>query len=132
MFLLIIYRVFILIFLEQLIHNREMRENEDSAEEDFEDEVVKAIKAEKNKSRDQPPTITCEDLIVDISFSPTRNIIALANIVGDVLLYEYCNEENKLLSTMELHLKACRDIEFDNEGTTLYSTAKVCINIKCF
>lgn len=93
--------------------------------EDEDDEVVKAIISEKNKPRDHPPPITCEDFIVDISFNPAKNLIALATIVGDVLFYEYNNEETKLVNTLELHLKACRDIEFDNEGTTLFSTAKV-------
>lgn len=96
-------------------------------EEEEEDDVVKAIKAEKNKPRDHPPSITCDDFIVDISFHPSKNLIAIANIVGDVLLYEYNNEETKLLNTLELHLKACRDVEFDEEGHTLYSTAKVSI-----
>lgn len=32
------------------------------------------------------------------------------------------------MSTLELHLKACRDIEFNDTGTTLFSTAKdLCI-----
>lgn len=107
------------ISLQSIDNVEDVNENEDD-----EDEVVKAIKAEKIKPRDHPPMINCEDFIVDISFSPTKNIIALASIVGDVLLYEYSNDENKLLSTMELHLKACRDIEFNHEGTTLFSTAK--------
>ncbi|XP_068621172.1 WD repeat-containing protein 55 homolog [Battus philenor] len=92
--------------------------------EDEEDEVVKAIKAEKAKPRDHPPTITCDDFIVDISFSPVKNLIALANIMGDVLLYEYNNDETKLISTLELHVKACRDVEFDEDGATMLSAGK--------
>uniref|UniRef100_A0A2A4K3F4 WD repeat-containing protein 55 homolog n=1 Tax=Heliothis virescens TaxID=7102 RepID=A0A2A4K3F4_HELVI len=97
---------------------------QDEEEESDEDDVVRAIKAEKNKQSDHPPTIICEDFIVDISLHPSKNLIAVANIVGDVLLYEYNNDETKLINTLELHLKACRDIEFDDEGTTLFSTAK--------
>ncbi|CAD0196199.1 unnamed protein product [Chrysodeixis includens] len=103
-------------------------EEEDDDDDEDDDDVVKAIKAEKNKQRDHPPAISCEDFIVDISMHPSKNLIAIANIVGDVLLYEYNNEETKLVNTLELHLKACRDVEFDDEGTTLYSTAKVCIS----
>lgn len=102
----------------------ESADNKIEAEDD-DDEVVKAIINEKNKPRDHPPTITCEDFIVDISFNPAKDFIALATIVGDVLFYEYNNDETKLVNTLELHLKACRDIEFDNEGITLFSTAKV-------
>lgn len=98
--------------------------NEEDDDED-EDEVVKAIKAEKNRQRDHPPSITCEDFIVDISFHPSKNIIALANIVGDVLLYEYNNEETKLLNNLELHTKACRDVEFDDNGVVMFTTGKV-------
>ncbi|CAG4944885.1 unnamed protein product [Colias eurytheme] len=98
-------------------------ENQEDNSED-EDEVVRAIKAEKNKPRDHPPTINTEDFIVDICFHPSKNVIALANIVGDILLYEYSNDETKLVNTLELHLKACRDVEFDSEGDTMYSTAK--------
>lgn len=86
---------------------------------------MRAIKAEKNKPRDHPPTINTEDFIVDICFHPCMNLIALANIVGDILLYEYNNEETKLINTLELHMEACRDVEFDNEGSAMYSTAKV-------
>lgn len=46
------------------------------------------------------------------------------------LRYKYNNEENNLVSTMELHLKACRDIEFSMDGKRLFSTAKdLCIMI---
>ncbi|CAK1549860.1 unnamed protein product [Leptosia nina] len=102
-------------------NSQDMNEN-DSGEDD--DDVVKAIKAEKNKPRDHPPTINTEDFIVDICFHPSNNLIAIANIVGDILLYEYSNEETKLVKTLELHLKACRDVEFDDDGTVMYSTAK--------
>lgn len=86
---------------------------------------MKAIKAEKNKPRDHPPSIKTEDFIVDISFHPAKNLIAIANIVGDVLLYEYSNDETNLLKTLELHLKACRDVEFDQDGITMFTAAKV-------
>ncbi|XP_045762829.1 WD repeat-containing protein 55 homolog isoform X2 [Maniola jurtina] len=104
----------------------ENENNEDiqNSSDDSEDEVVKAIKAEKNKPRDHPPSIKTEDFIVDICFHPAKNLIAIANIVGDVLLYEYTNDETVLLKTLELHLKACRDVEFDNDGITMFTTAK--------
>lgn len=92
--------------------------------EDEEDEVIKAIKRECNSERDKPPPIQCEDFITDISFHPKNNILAVASIVGDVLFYEYSNQENKLVNTLELHTKACRDIEFSEDGNILYSTSK--------
>ena len=41
-----------------------------------------------------------------------------------LIRYKYNNEENELISTQELHEKACRDIEFNESGTILYSTGK--------
>lgn len=38
--------------------------------------------------------------------------------------YKYNNTKVELISTLELHLKACRDVEFNENGTILFSTAK--------
>lgn len=44
--------------------------------------------------------------------------------------YKYNNEETNLVSTIELHLKACRDIEFSEDGQILFSAGKdLCIAI---
>lgn len=93
-------------------------------EEEEEDETIKAIKRESNRERDHPPNIQCEDFITDISFHPQQDILAVANIVGDVLLYKYTNESNTLLNTLELHTRACRDIEFSLDGVKLFSASK--------
>ena len=51
-----------------------------------EDEVVKAIIRSKNINTNHPPAITIEDHVVDICFHPNSNMIAVANIVGDIHL----------------------------------------------
>ncbi|XP_068987952.1 WD repeat-containing protein 55 homolog [Bombus flavifrons] len=94
------------------------------------DEVAKATVISQDINTNHPPPITTEDHVVDICFHPNSNMIAVANILGDVNLYKYNNTETELISTLELHLKACRDIEFNDSGTTLFSTAKdLCIMI---
>ncbi|XP_053995868.1 WD repeat-containing protein 55 homolog isoform X2 [Hylaeus anthracinus] len=93
-------------------------------EDEEEDEVVKAIIRSKDAHTNHPPPITIEDHVVDICFHPNSDMIAVASIVGDVYLYKYSNTETELVSTLELHLKACRDIEFNESGTILFSTAK--------
>ncbi|XP_050297333.1 WD repeat-containing protein 55 homolog [Anthonomus grandis grandis] len=98
-------------------------ETEDNSEES-EDEVIKAIKRECEKKNDHPPTITCEDFITDICFHPVHDILAVANIIGDVLLYKYSLEGNSVLNTLELHSKTCRDIEFSHDGKILFSVSK--------
>lgn len=99
--------------------NAEQDENEEE-----EDEVIKAIRRENERQRDHPPTIHCEEFIVDISFHPKEDILALANITGDAILYKYNVEENSVIKTLELHTDACRDIEFGPDGKVLYSVAK--------
>ncbi|XP_022903052.2 WD repeat-containing protein 55 homolog [Onthophagus taurus] len=96
----------------------------ETVEEEEEDEVIKAIKAANTKQRDHPPIIQCEDYIVDISFHPQEDLIGVGSITGDVFIYKYTNEENSLLHTLELHMKACRDIEFSDDGKLLFSTSK--------
>lgn len=39
-------------------------------------------------------------------------------------MYKYSNEENTLINTLEVHTKAISDIEFNLDGSTLFSTSK--------
>lgn len=98
--------------------------NEQDEIEKEEDEVIKAIRRENERQRDHPPMIHCEEFIVDISFNPKEDILAVANITGDAVLYKYSVEDNSVLKTLELHTDACRDIEFGADGKVLYSVAK--------
>lgn len=93
-------------------------------EDDEDDETVRAIIAAIKKPRTSPPEIKLEDFITDICFHPERDIIALATITGDVYLYKYANEENTLLRSIEIHAKACRDVEFTNDGADLLTCSK--------
>lgn len=39
--------------------------------------------------------------------------------------YKYCDDTDaELLHKIELHTRACRDIEFSDDGTSLYSVSK--------
>lgn len=100
--------------------------------EDDEDELVKAIKMAKEKTRDHPPDINIEDCISDICFHPVNELLAVGTIMGDVMIYSYSNDENNLVTTHELHSKACRDIEFSQDGSILFSTSKVNLIINYF
>lgn len=93
-------------------------------EEEEDDDTVKAIIAAIKKPRFQPPEIKLDDFVTDISFHTDEDILAIATITGDVLLYKYSNEENTLLKSFEVHTKACRDIEFSEDGKILLSCSK--------
>ena len=38
--------------------------------------------------------------------------------------HKYTNESNEIMNTLEVHTKACRDIEFSKDGNVLFSTSK--------
>ncbi|CAH1957467.1 unnamed protein product [Acanthoscelides obtectus] len=97
---------------------------DDNTKEEDEDDTIKAIQDESRKQRDRPPNIECEHFITDLCFHPEHDLLAVANIVGDVLLYKYSSSEATLEETLELHTKACRDIEFSQNGNLLFSTSK--------
>lgn len=97
---------------------------DDYDEEMEEDEVVKAIIAEIKKPRSKPPDIKTDDYVVDLSFHPDEDILAIGTSVGDVLIYKFANEENTLSATHELHTKAIRGVEFTRDGSGLISTGR--------
>ncbi|XP_055906758.1 WD repeat-containing protein 55 homolog [Eupeodes corollae] len=97
---------------------------EEMNEDEEEDETVRAIIAAIKKPRTSPPEIKLDDFISDICFSPEDDIIAIATITGDVHLYRYANEQNTHLKTIEVHTKACRDVEFTEDGKFLLTGSK--------
>lgn len=91
---------------------------------DEDDEIVKRILLELKKPRSKPPNIDTDDYPTDVSFHPSRNIIAVSTITGDIMIYRYANEENQLLYTHEVHNKAVRDIEFSSDGSNMFSASR--------
>lgn len=88
------------------------------------DVTVKAIIEAIKKPRSVPKDIELDEFITDISFHPTEHILAAGLINGDVQLIKYSNEENVIYKTMEVHTKACRDIEFSDCGRFIISGSK--------
>lgn len=97
---------------------------DDYDENEEEDDVIKKIISEIKKPRSKPPDITTEDYVVDLSFHPEQNILAVGNVTGDIIIYKYTNEENSILYTHEVHTKAIRDIEFSTDGKSLFSASR--------
>lgn len=93
-------------------------------EDEEDDETVKAIISAIKKPRSVPKDIELDEFITDLSFHPTQDILAAGLITGDIQLIKYGNEENDIYKTMEVHTKACRDIEFSDCGKYLISGSK--------
>lgn len=100
------------------------RDAERPTNDDEEDDVIKAIVAATKTERTHPPDINIDDFVVDLSFHPDRDLLAVGTMSGDAMIYKYSVEENTLLKTLELHTKAIRDIEFSLDGRTLLSASK--------
>lgn len=92
--------------------------------DDEEDSLVQAIEASRKLHREHPPAIPTEEFVVNVCFHPEEEVIALANVEGDILLYKYNNEENTLMTTIEVHEKACRDVQFSAKGDVIVSVSK--------
>ena len=65
--------------------------------------MIKSLKAARQKKeRNCPPDIKTSDLITDISFHPESDCIAVSGITGDLSIFKYPNEENKLEKTAKV------------------------------
>ncbi|XP_055295710.1 WD repeat-containing protein 55 homolog [Sitodiplosis mosellana] len=95
-----------------------------SADAEEGDDVIAKILANTKTLRTHPPTISIDDYVVDLSFHPTEDILAAGTISGDAVIYKYSVDGNVLANTLELHVKAIRDIEFNHDGNVLYSASK--------
>nr|XP_018910185.1 PREDICTED: WD repeat-containing protein 55 homolog [Bemisia tabaci] len=104
---------------------KRLKKDEGAGEdEEEEDPVVQAILRNKDKKRERPPDVTVEELITDISFHPAADIIATGNNAGDIILYKYSTESVDVVKTYEIHTKACRAVEFNADGDTIFSASK--------
>jgi WD repeat-containing protein 55 len=97
---------------------------EDYDEHEEDDEVIKAIISEIKKPRSKPPDIKTDDYVVDLSFHPQLDILAVGTVTGDIVFYNYTNEENTIKQSLEVHTKAIRTIEYSHDGTIIYSTSR--------
>jgi len=106
----------------------DLSDAEDSKTEpacDDEDELIKALKAARQKKeRNCPPDLKCSELITDLSFHPEEDVLVLGNISGEVSVFSYSNDENKLQKKLKLSKKTIRGVEFDGTGSSLLTISK--------
>jgi len=94
-------------------------------EDEEEDDLIKALRAAREKKeRNAPPDIKLSEMVTDISFHPEDDIIAAANIDGDISLFKYDNEKNTLMKKLKIHKSGVRAVEFSSEGNYLFSVSK--------
>jgi len=92
---------------------------------DDEDDLVKALKAARQKKeRNCPPDLKCTELITDLSFHPEADVLVIGNISGEVSVFSYSNDENKLQKKLKISKKTIRGVEFDETGSSLLTISK--------
>lgn len=100
-------------------------DKEDKKAFDEEDDLIAALKsAREKKVRDSPPDIKMKESATDISFHPETNVLAVANIQGEVSIFSYSNEENKAQRKLKLHKGCIRCAEFTMDGDRIITGGK--------
>lgn len=91
-----------------------------------EDALILALRqAKEQKERNAPPDISFRrSNVADISFHPENDLIAVADMDGQIILFEYSNDKNVAKKKLQIHKKTVRSIEFDSAGRHLYSGSK--------
>ena len=73
-----------------------------------------------------PEEIACADQIFDLSFHPGGEFLACGLIDGAVELWKYGVDENKQIFSVNPHKGSCRGLEFNHDGTVLYTVSADC------
>lgn len=78
------------------------------------------------KVRDTPEDIRLEAIANSVALHPSRDILALGDVDGDVYVYSYsCTEgDNRELWSSGHHVKSCRQVRFSADGQKLYSVSR--------
>ncbi|KAI8926819.1 WD40-repeat-containing domain protein [Entophlyctis helioformis] len=79
-------------------------------------------------------SLDCEEQVFDLSFHPSRSLVAAGTIEGQVLCFDYGQDlsadaaepsaEPSLLFNRSLHKHSCRSVDFGLGGAELFSVSK--------
>ncbi|XP_067136859.1 WD repeat-containing protein 55 [Centruroides vittatus] len=94
----------------------------DSVDTDVEETVCERLENGDGKA---PDDIEFDDVVVDISLHPSKDVIAAGTMDGDIFVYSYSEEgPNHELITLNHHKKCCRALSFSHDGNLLFSTSR--------
>nr|ALS04485.1 WD repeat-containing protein 55 [Acartia pacifica] len=90
-----------------------------------EDYLLNMLKsAREKKVRDCPPDVKLKEDVMDISFHPEEDLLAVSNIKGEISIFRYANEGNKVERKLKLHRSGIRCLEYSMDGTSIISGGK--------
>lgn len=73
---------------------------------------------------DVPPTISVDVDLTAVKFHPANDLVATGTIDGELAVWRYSLEKNEEVRRSKTHPKACRGLEFTQDGKTLFSISK--------
>ncbi|KAH6591041.1 hypothetical protein BASA50_009042 [Batrachochytrium salamandrivorans] len=72
--------------------------------------------------------VDCGEQVFDLSFHPSRSLVAAGTIEGQVVCFDYSRgdtvQDATLLFNKHIHKNSCRSIDFGVNGTDLFSVSK--------
>ena len=72
------------------------------------------------------PDIYLDDHAMDIKFAPSNNILAVAQITGEVRIYAYSETEMDQVLLFNNHKESVRSLDYNPTGNILYCASKDC------
>lgn len=100
-----------------------MSDSEDSSSDGEED--VGAPPEDQVPVGDSPADITFDTMLTDVRCHPSRDVVAVATIDGDVSVRSYALDgPSHELFLLKHHKAACRKLRFSADGTLLFTVSK--------
>ncbi|XP_041634781.1 WD repeat-containing protein 55 [Cheilinus undulatus] len=101
-------------------------EPKDQDQDSGEDEDEDGGEPPAPRIRDTPQDIRLEAIANTVALHPSRDVLVVGDVDGDVYAYSYsCTEgANKELWSSGHHMKSCRQVRFSSDGLKLYSVSK--------
>jgi len=72
----------------------------------------------------EPADIFLDDHVLDLCFSPCANVLALAQVTGEVRVYSYKDEVTTEQLHLTYHTDSCRAVAFSPDGNIIYTGSK--------
>ncbi|KAG0710174.1 WD repeat-containing protein 55 [Chionoecetes opilio] len=75
-------------------------------------------------NREHPPDLRMDSMIMDVCFHPEADLLSVASIDGEVVIYRYNKEITEEMTRFSHHKMSCRSVCYNENGSLLYTTSK--------
>ncbi|KAI8893816.1 WD40-repeat-containing domain protein [Globomyces pollinis-pini] len=69
-------------------------------------------------------TVSCSEVVFDVTFHPSKNLLAAGLIDGNLECYDLNDTSTKLLFSSKHHTDSCRSVDFNSTGDAIYTGSK--------